>query len=227
MPRRYNCQLHQVALVGPTVSEDSLFWNMVSNHEQDVANWHFSADPKPVDMVCGSIAFPRAEAQLQAAVSSSGSTQPWVPANSASTALIERLPTTQPPPWRTSAVKVVLTPRWAVKGKGKSKKGERPLNIIERGPVREEYAAPWRHDFYVAALQKEMAKRAALWSDKETPTNPEHREEEIRDVLRAATKMWVSSLLETVWPDVVAHGTVYCVTRCPCELWPGQAAQCR
>ena len=25
-------------------------WRMVTNHSEDVANWHFSADPKPVDM---------------------------------------------------------------------------------------------------------------------------------------------------------------------------------
>jgi hypothetical protein len=29
----------------------------VTNHDSEVANWHFSADPKPVDMVWGSIAF--------------------------------------------------------------------------------------------------------------------------------------------------------------------------
>ena len=61
LPRRYNCQLHQVALLGPEAREDSLYWRMVINHREEVANWHFSADPKPVEMIWGSIAFPALE----------------------------------------------------------------------------------------------------------------------------------------------------------------------
>ena len=49
LPRKYNCQMHQVALLGPQAPEDSLYWQMVTNHSEEVANWHFSADPKPVD----------------------------------------------------------------------------------------------------------------------------------------------------------------------------------
>ena len=52
LPRKYNCQLHQVGLLGPEVPGDSVYWRLVTNHPSDVANWHFSADPKPVDMVC-------------------------------------------------------------------------------------------------------------------------------------------------------------------------------
>ena len=62
LPRKYNCQLHQVGLLGPEVPGDSVYWKMVTNHTEDVATWHFSADPKPVDMVWGSIAFPGLEA---------------------------------------------------------------------------------------------------------------------------------------------------------------------
>ena len=57
LPRKFNCQVHQIALHGPDAKEDSMYWKMVSNYDQEVANWHFSADPKPVDMVWGSIAF--------------------------------------------------------------------------------------------------------------------------------------------------------------------------
>jgi len=26
-----------------------VYWRMVTHHTEDVANWHFSADPKPVE----------------------------------------------------------------------------------------------------------------------------------------------------------------------------------
>ena len=58
LPRKYNCQLHQVALMGPEAEETSVYWRMVANYEEEVANWHFSAEPKPVDMVWGSAAVP-------------------------------------------------------------------------------------------------------------------------------------------------------------------------
>ena len=73
LPRKCNRQMHQVALLGPQAPEDSVYRQMVSNHSEEVANWHFSADPKPVDMVWGSIAFPA----LEVASSSKGP----VPAN--------------------------------------------------------------------------------------------------------------------------------------------------
>jgi hypothetical protein len=38
LPRRYNCQFHQVALLGPEAREDSLYWRMVINHREEVAN---------------------------------------------------------------------------------------------------------------------------------------------------------------------------------------------
>ena len=42
LPRKYNCQLHQVALMGPEAEETSVYWRMVANYEEEVANWHFS-----------------------------------------------------------------------------------------------------------------------------------------------------------------------------------------
>jgi hypothetical protein len=30
----------------PDAKEDSLYWTMVTNHDQEVANWNFSAEPK-------------------------------------------------------------------------------------------------------------------------------------------------------------------------------------
>ena len=90
---------------------------MVSTHSEEVANWHFSADPKPVDMIWGSIAFPAFET---------------------------------------------------------------PLNFIERGPVRQEYAAPWRH--------------SDQWRNAEVF---EERRQEINQALVAATFMWIQSLHHT------------------------------
>ena len=151
-----------------------------------MANWHFSADPKPVEMVWGSIAFPALEA-------SSSSSGPWVPAT---TTVLEAAITTTGP--QTDAQgRVVLTPRWAVKGKGKgrTKRGQRPLNLVERGTVREEYAAPCRRKFTLAALQVELCRRTAPWRD-EDPS--EESCQEINQVLVAAASLSVESLHETV-----------------------------
>ena len=183
--------MRQVALLGPQAPEDSVYWQMVTNHSEEVANWHFSADPKPVDMVWGSIAFPA----LDAASSNSG---PWAPAI---TAVLEAAITTTGP--QTDAQgRVVLTPRWAVKGKGKGRtgKGGNDLNIVERGPVRGEYAAPWRMKFTLTALQVEMARRSAPWRERD----PEDaRNQKIAEVLAKATSMWIQSSHETVWPNIV------------------------
>jgi hypothetical protein len=111
--------MHQVALLGPQAPEDSLYWQMVSNHSEEVANWHFSADPKPVDMVWGSIAFPALEA-----ASHSRATVP------ADTNLIEAATRTTRP--QTGAKRrSVFRPRWVAKGQGQGRtqtaSGERHL----------------------------------------------------------------------------------------------------
>jgi len=187
LPRRYNCQLHQVALLGPEAREDSLYWRMVINHREEVANWHFSADPKPVDMIWGSIAFPALE-------TGSGLRRRGLGVPITSDVLRSATTTVQPQP----AVhgRVVLTPRQSVQGKGKGRR----QNLIERGPVRTEHAAPWRHDLTVAALQVEMSNRSAKWRDGD-PT--EERRQEINQVLLEATSMWIPSLQHTVWPNIV------------------------
>ena len=141
---------------GPEVPGDSVYWKMVTNHASDVANWHFSADPKPVDMVWGIIAFPVVEAS-----SGSSSAGPWLSANRAGL----RAATTTTRPQTQLKGPLVLTPRWAVKGHGKGRRhtAGRAANFIERGPMRTEYAAPWRQEFTVEVLQAEMAKRSAKW----------------------------------------------------------------
>ena len=190
LPRKFNCQVLQIALHGPDAKEDSFYWKMVSNYDQEVANWHFSADPKPVDMVWGSIAFPA----LEATSNSSGP----VPAD---TSVLEAATTSTRPP-TTSQSRVVLTPRRVVKGKGKGRtgKGGNDLNIVERGPVRGEYVAPWRMKFTLTALQVEMARRSAPWRERD----PEDaRNQKIAEVLAKATSMWIQSLHETVWPNIV------------------------
>ena len=116
LPRKYNCQLHQVALLGPAVPGDSVYWRMVTHHTEDVANWHFSAEPKPVDMVWGSVAFPASEASS----GSSSSAGPWLQANRA----VLEAATTTTPPWRQKTA------------------GQAP-SFIARGPVQIEYAV-WK-----------------------------------------------------------------------------------
>jgi hypothetical protein len=172
LPRKYNCQLHQVALLGPAVPGDSVYWRMVTHHAEDVANWHFSAEPKPVDMVWGSVALPASEASS----GSSSSAGPWLQANRA----VLEAATTTTPPWRQTA-------------------GQAP-SFIARGPVREEYAAPWRLEFTVEVLQAEMAKRSSMWRVGDID---EDRREEIKRVMVEATRMWIQSLHDTAWPNIV------------------------
>jgi hypothetical protein len=191
LPRKYNCQLHQVALMGPEAEETSVYWRMVANYEEEVANWHFSADPKPVDMIWGSVAFPLLEAR-------SGSV-PWV----STTTNVEAAMSAEDSQ-RDLQGGVVLTPRWAVKGKGKgkTKTAGRGLNLIERGPMRGEYAAPWRHKFTLTTLQVEMARRAAKWRT-EGPGPTQERSQKITEIMAAATMMWIQSLHDTVWPNIL------------------------
>jgi hypothetical protein len=148
LPRRYNCQLHQIALLGPEAPEDSVYWAMVSHHRQEVANWHFSADPKPVDMLWGSIAFPALE---------TGSGSRRIGSGVPITSDVLAAATMTAEPQRIVYGRVVLTSRGRVPGKGKGKS----QNLIERGPVRTEHAAPWRHNLTVATLQVEMNNRSA------------------------------------------------------------------
>ena len=72
--------------------------------------------------------------------------------------------------------RVALKPREVVKGKGKGKKGGPPPSLISRGPVEDECAAPWRHEFCVEALQKEMANRAAQWGQGKSVAGPDRQE---------------------------------------------------
>ena len=99
-------------------------------------------------------------------------------------------------PHRDAHGRIVLTPRWKVQSQGKGK----PPNLIERGPVREEYAAPWRHKITVAALQEEMSNRSAKWRTVEVS---EERRELINQVMVETTSMWIQSLQHTVWPNIV------------------------
>jgi hypothetical protein len=141
-------------------------------------------------MVWGSIAFPA----LEAASNSSG----LVPAI---ITLLEAA-TTPTRPQTDAQGRIVLTPRWTVKGKGKGKMktGGCLLHLVERGPVGAEYAALWRHKFTLTALQVQMVRRSAPWRDEDFS---EERNQEINQVLAAATSMWIQSLRETVWPNIV------------------------
>ena len=73
-------------------------------------------------------------------------------------------------------------------------------SFIARGPVREEYAAPWRLEFTVEVLQAEMAKRSSMWR---VGGIDEDRREEIKRVMVEATRMWIQSLHDTVWANIV------------------------
>ena len=179
LPRRYNCQLHQIGLLGPEAPEDSVYWAMVSHHREEVANWHFSADPKPVDMLWGSIAFPALE---------TGSGSRRIGSGVPITSDVLAAATMTAEPQRIVYGRVVLTSRGRVPGKGKGKS----QNLIERGPVRTEHAAPWRHNLTVATLQVEMNNRSAKWRDAD-PT--EERRQEINHVCcrsgsRRGTSAW-------------------------------------
>ena len=88
----------------------------MTHHTEDVANWHLSAEPKSVDMVWGSVAFPASEAFS----GSSSSAGPWLQANRA----VLEAATTTTPPWRQKTA------------------GQAP-SFIARGPVQIEYAV-WK-----------------------------------------------------------------------------------
>ena len=108
LPRRYNCQVHHVALLGPQVQEDSVYWRMVSNPSEEVANWHFSADPKPVDMMWGSMAFPA----LETGSGSSASEGP------VSLGLLQAATSTRRP-HRDAHGRIAWTPRWMSKARAR------------------------------------------------------------------------------------------------------------
>jgi hypothetical protein len=66
--------------------------------------------------------------------------------------------------------------------------------------MRTEYAAPWRQQFTVEVLQAEMAKRSSKWRLGDID---EDRREEIKRVMVEATRMWIQSLHDSVWPNIV------------------------
>ena len=66
--------------------------------------------------------------------------------------------------------------------------------------MRTEHAAPWRQEFTVEVLQAEMAKRSAKWRIVDVE---EDRPEAIKRVMVAATRMWIQSLRDTAWPNIV------------------------
>ena len=56
LPRTYNMQVHQAMLLGPAHDPQTTWYGVQLQHRDTlVKNWHFSADPKPIDFVFGSI----------------------------------------------------------------------------------------------------------------------------------------------------------------------------
>ena len=61
LPRRYNCQLHQIALLGPGAPEDSVYWAMASHHTQEGARQgegqeeEFDRAGPSADRACGTM----------------------------------------------------------------------------------------------------------------------------------------------------------------------------
>jgi len=80
LPRSYNWQLHIAMLTWHFQPETSWCSQIATNWKTQVRNWHFSADPKPVDMGWGSVQVNTHEP----------ATPPWRETSSSSSAFIER-----------------------------------------------------------------------------------------------------------------------------------------
>ena len=151
LPRKCNVQLHQVALIGRTVPDKTLFMDMIVHSEADVANWHFSADPQPVDFLV--VLQGHEEASQEKAIppwrrtgassSSSSSSQPWRPGLGASSS--------------------------STSGQGSGSSSSRPPSIVQQGAGIREARSGMAVLTYVRAILDEMQSRASRFSTSESP----------------------------------------------------------
>ena len=174
LPRSYNWQVHIAMLTGHIQAESSWWSQYVKTWRTSVKNWHFSADPKPVDMIWGSVRVSDNEP----------ATPPWHRTTSSSSTFIDR--------------------------------AENP------GPSNYSAAAPWRAHGYIDLLLTEMRENRQIRG----VDVPHTENDPIRDMCHHAYQLWIDSLYDNVWPNIV-HAVHKCIGDRCCSLHPmGNCARC-
>ena len=204
LPRSYNVQIHIIMMLGAVQSLDSWYSILVNNPQEQVKNWHFSADPKPVDFMWGSVDVKH----MWVSRSSSASTTPMPPCASRTSSAS----TIKAPRWdkEASSASAAKVPPWASGASSSSTPaavtvgGRRP-NLIQRSKTEdpEEFtkqAAPWKTKHHVGTLTEEMRGRIR---DRVNIDADKHVQEAIDKVCRDAYDAWATSMAENVWPNLV------------------------
>ena len=129
LPRSYNVQIHIIMMLGADQPQDSWYSILINNPQEQVKNWHFSADPKPVDFLWGSVDVKDDDVEASVPL--------WKTRTSSSSA-------SRAPPWASGASHA--------KSRIKRSETKDPTELHR-------LASPWKTEHYVETEIQEMRSR--------------------------------------------------------------------